>query len=83
MKYVKVPQISYMEFVMRRSRKIIYMRIDTSMVGTFKGFEEVSVVNPFNVYLKQLEGQVFNKIGNISLMRQIETFDLINEFYYV
>ena len=56
MKYVKVPQISYMEFVMRRSRKIIYMRIDTSMVGTFKGFEEVSVVNPFNVYLKQLEG---------------------------
>ena len=37
--------------------------------GTFKGVEAASGVYAFNVYLKQLDGTVLNKIGNISLIR--------------
>jgi gliding motility-associated-like protein len=37
--------------------------------GTFKGVEAASGVYAFNVYLKQLDGTLVNKIGNISLVR--------------
>jgi gliding motility-associated-like protein len=37
--------------------------------GTFKGAEAASGVYAFNVYLKQLDGTVLNKIGNINLIR--------------
>jgi gliding motility-associated-like protein len=37
--------------------------------GKFKGLEAASGVYAFNVYLKQLDGTLINKIGNISLVR--------------
>jgi gliding motility-associated-like protein len=37
--------------------------------GTFKGSEAAIGVYAYNVYLKQLDGTVINKFGNISLMR--------------
>jgi gliding motility-associated-like protein len=37
--------------------------------GTYKGVEATTGVYAFNVYLKQLDGTLVNKIGNISLVR--------------
>jgi gliding motility-associated-like protein len=37
--------------------------------GTYKGVEANTCVYAFTVYLKQLDGTVVNKIGNISLVR--------------
>jgi gliding motility-associated-like protein len=37
--------------------------------GTYIGVEATTGVYAFNVYLKQLDGTLVNKIGNISLVR--------------